>query len=168
MNMTHGLELAPALQVRQWLNTPEAIRLDGLRGRVVVLHAFQMLCPGCVAHGIPQARRIQAAFPVRELVMLGLHTVFEHHAVMNADALKVFAHEYGLSFPIGIDQPPAHGHIPLTMQAYALKGTPSLIVLDRAGRIRLKQFGHMDDMALGALLGGLISEHATPAQPTLP
>lgn len=165
--MGTALELAPALQISQWLNTPEPIALEGLRGRVVVLHAFQMLCPGCVSQGIPQANRIQAAFSARELVVIGLHTVFEHHAVMNAAALQVFAHEYGLSFPIGIDQPPARGHVPLTMQAYALKGTPSLVVLDRQGRIRLNHFGHLDDLRLGALLGRLIEERPEPVQPPL-
>lgn len=156
MNTT--LELAPALQVSQWLNTPEAISLENLRGRVVLIHAFQMLCPGCVSQGIPQVKRIQAAFPGQELIVIGLHTVFEHHAVMNAQALQVFAHEYGLSFPIGIDQPPERGPIPLTMQAYALRGTPSLIVVDRGGRIRLNHFGHLDDLRLGDLLGRLMAE----------
>ena len=156
--MDTALELAPALKVSQWLNTPEAISLEGLRGRVVVLHAFQMLCPGCVSQGIPQVNRIQAAFSAQQLVVIGLHTVFEHHAVMNPEALQVFAHEYGLSFPIGIDQPPARGHVPLTMQAYALRGTPSLVVLDRKGHIRLNHFGHLDDLRLGALLGQLIAE----------
>ena len=160
MNMTTALELAPALQVRQWLNTAEPISLESLRGRVVVLHAFQMLCPGCVSQAIPQAKRIQTAFPEHELVVVGLHTVFEHHAVMNAEALRVFVHEYGLSFPIGIDQPSALEQIPLTMQAYALRGTPSLIILDRQGRIRLNHFGHLDDLRLGALLGRLIAEHS--------
>lgn len=158
MNMTTASELAPALQVRQWLNTAEPISLESLRGRVVVLHAFQMLCPGCVSQGIPQAKRIQAAFPEHELVVVGLHTVFEHHAVMNAEALQVFVHEYGLSFPIGIDQPSANGYVPLTMQAYALRGTPSLVVLDRKGHIRLNHLGHLDDLRLGALLGQLIAE----------
>ncbi len=166
--MSAALELAPALQVVQWLNTPGPISLEGLRGRIVVLHAFQMLCPGCVAQGIPQVKRIQAAFPMHELVVIGLHTVFEHHAVMNAEVLQVFAYEYGLSFPIGIDQPPLHGHVPLTMQAYELRGTPSLIVLDREGRIRLNHFGYVDDLRLGALLGRLIEERPAPAQPPLP
>lgn len=166
--MRAALDLAPALQVAQWLNTPEPISLEGLRGRVVVLHAFQMLCPGCVAQGLPQARRIQAAFPEHELAVIGLHTVFEHHDVMNAQALAVFAREYGLSFPIGIDQPRARGKIPLTMQAYGLRGTPSLIVLDRQGRIQLNHFGHADDLPLGALLGRLLGEPFTPAQPPLP
>lgn len=156
--MSTPFELAPALQVRQWLNTPEAIALENLRGRVVVLHAFQMLCPGCVSQGIPQVKRIQAAFHPHELVVIGLHTVFEHHAVMSAEALEVFVQEYGLSFPVGIDQPPAHGDVPLTMQAYALRGTPSLVVLDREGYVRLNHFGHLDDLWLGSLLGRLMAD----------
>lgn len=166
--MSTALEIAPALQVAQWLNTPEPICLEGSRGRVVVLHAFQMLCPGCVTQSIPQAKRIRAAFAGQELLVIGLHTVFEHHAVMTAEALQVFAHEYGLSFPIGIDQPASHGDVPLTMQTWGLKGTPSLIVLDRGGRMRLNHFGHVDDLRLGALLGRLLAEPVAPDQAPLP
>ena len=46
---------APPLQVAQWFNTKQPLTLEGLRGRVVVLHAFQMLCPGCVQHAVPQS-----------------------------------------------------------------------------------------------------------------
>lgn len=156
--MTYDFKTAPELQVSQWLNTPEPISLAMLRGRVVVLHAFQMLCPGCVSTGLPQASRVHTLFSQKDVVVIGLHTVFEHHAVMGAEALEVFVHEYGLSFPIGIDRAPALGHIPMTMQAYGLRGTPSLVVLDREGLIRLNHFGHIDDMRLGALLGQLIAE----------
>ena len=48
--------------------------LADLRGRVVVLEVFQMLCPGCVAHGLPQARRIAQVFAGRDVAVLGLHT----------------------------------------------------------------------------------------------
>jgi hypothetical protein len=51
--------IAPALFASQWLNTPAPLALEQLRGRVVVLHALQMLCPGCVSHGLPQAMEIQ-------------------------------------------------------------------------------------------------------------
>lgn len=155
--MTHDFKPAPELQVSQWLNTPEPISLALLRGRVVVLHAFQMLCPGCVSTGLPQANRIHTIFPQKDVAVIGLHTVFEHHAVMGADALKVFVHEYDLSFPIGIDRPSAHDHVPMTMQAYGLRGTPSLVVIDRDGQVRLNHFGHIDDLRLGALLGQLIA-----------
>lgn len=160
---------APALQVAHWLNTPTPIALASLRGRVVVLHAFQMLCPGCVSHGLPQAQRLQQLFPPEQLAVVGLHTVFEHHAVMGrVTALRAFVHEYRLSFPIGIDQPDGHDGVPLSMQALRLRGTPSLVVLDRQGRVRLHHFGPIDDLQLGALLGQLVGEplpaaHALPA-----
>ena len=63
---------APPLQVAQWFNTREPLSLESLRGRVVLLHAFQMLCPGCVEHGIPQARRVHEAFSPDQVTVIGL------------------------------------------------------------------------------------------------
>ncbi|MBS0610208.1 MAG: redoxin family protein [Proteobacteria bacterium] len=160
---------APPLQVAQWFNTPEPLSLEALRGRVVVLHAFQMLCPGCVEQGIPQARRVHEAFSHDQVVVIGLHTVFEHHAVQGtAAALAAFIHEYRLRFPIALDQPHATRGIPLTMQALMLQGTPSLVVLDREGRVRLHHFGHLDDLRLGALLGQLLAEPTLPGATAQP
>ncbi|MCL4736874.1 MAG: TlpA family protein disulfide reductase [Burkholderiaceae bacterium] len=147
----------PEWDVLTWLNTPAPISLASLRGRVVLLHAFQMLCPGCVASGLPQAERVRQAFPAPELAVVGLHTVFEHHAVMTVDALRAFIHEYRWSFPIGVDAPDGCGGPSRTMTRYGLRGTPSCLVLDRQGRVRLHHFGQMDDLVLGALLGRLIA-----------
>lgn len=150
-------ETAPPLETSEWINTSGPLTLSALRGRVVMLHAFQMLCPGCVSHGLPQATKVREVFADDDVAVIGLHTVFEHHDVMGANALKAFIHEYRLRFPIGIDQP-GSGHIPLTMQAYALQGTPSLVLIDKQGRVRLNHFGRIEDMALGALLGQLRGE----------
>jgi peroxiredoxin len=73
---------APELQVSRWFNSPTPVTLAGLRGRPVLLHSFQMLCPGCVAHAIPQARKVAAMLERTDLAVIGLHTVFEHHAAM--------------------------------------------------------------------------------------
>lgn len=62
MHMPSSGPIAPALHVSRWFNTSSPISLDDLRGRVVVIEAFQMLCPGCVSHGLPQAQRIIGAF----------------------------------------------------------------------------------------------------------
>jgi hypothetical protein len=45
-----------------------------------------------------------------------------------------------------------------TMRAYGLQGTPSLILLDRHGDLRLHAFGAVEDMALGAAIAALIGE----------
>ncbi len=150
---------APPWQVSQWFNTAQPLALAALRGRVVVLHAFQMLCPGCVAHGLPQAQRIHARFQDDDVVVVGLHTVFEHHAAMTPVSLAAFIHEYRIAFAVGVDQAHERDPIPCTMQAYGLRGTPSLVVIDRLGRVRLHEFGQVDDFALGVFLGRLISEH---------
>ncbi|QEI08310.1 redoxin domain-containing protein [Pigmentiphaga aceris] len=150
--------LAPELDVLQWFNTDTAPTLASLRGRVVVLHAFQMLCPGCVSHGLPQAMKIHHAFSRQDVQVLGLHTVFEHHAAMAPHALQAFLHEYRIAFPVGVDRPLADGPVPSTMQTYALRGTPSLVVIDRQGVVRLNHFGLIDDLPLGALIGTLVAE----------
>ncbi len=72
---------APELEALTWLNTEEPLTLSGLRGKVVVMHAFQMLCPACVVHGIPQASAIHELYSQDEVQVIGLHTVFEHHQV---------------------------------------------------------------------------------------
>jgi hypothetical protein len=153
-----NVQVAPELMVSHWLNTDSAITLAALRGRVVVVHAFQMLCPSCVSHGLPQAAKIAATFPRADVAVIGLHTVFEHHAVMGVEALKAFVHEYRIDFPVGVDKASAESAIPLTMQAYRMQGTPSLVLIDRQGIVRLHHFGRMDDMQLGALIGQLVME----------
>ncbi len=161
--MPHTTTHPPELQVSEWLNTPEPLSLSALRGQVVVVHAFQMLCPGCVAHGLPQTKRLTQVFAGRDLMVIGLHTVFEHHAVMTPAALRVFLHEYRIGFPVGIDMPGDPGPMPRTMQAYRMGGTPTLLVFDRQGQLQLNQLGQIDDLALGALLGELL---ALPASAT--
>ena len=167
--MTSEPVFAPPLRVSQWFNSPEPISLASLRGRVVLLHAFQMLCPGCVSHGLPQAIKVRQLFAPEDVAVIGLHTVFEHHAVMNAAALQVFISEYRLPIPIGVDEAHGASSIPLTMHAYGLHGTPSVVLIDRLGHVRLNHFGHIDDMALGGLIGQLIGEPgATAAANVLP
>ncbi|MFZ6639021.1 redoxin domain-containing protein [Undibacterium sp. TC4M20W] len=149
--------IAPELITSDWLNTDTTISLQSLRGKVIFLHSFQMLCPACVTHGLPQASAVKNAFSQQELVVIGLHTVFEHHHAMGKEALKAFIQEYRLRFPIAIDMPDPISGIPLSMQKYGLRGTPSILLLDRQGRIRFHHFGHIDDLKLGSMLGQLVA-----------
>ncbi|MBI3368997.1 MAG: redoxin domain-containing protein [Burkholderiales bacterium] len=154
---------SPPLQVSQWMNSPQPVTLESLRGRVVVLHTFQMLCPGCVSHGLPQALRVHRLFPEERVAVIGLHTVFEHHDVMGPQALRVFLKEYRITFPVGIDRAEPGSPVPLTMQAYGLRGTPSVVVFDQQGHVRLSHFGQIDDLQLGAVIGPLLAESLSHA-----
>jgi peroxiredoxin len=152
---------APEWIVSQWLNSEADITLASLRGRVVVAGAFQMLCPGCVSDLIPQLRKAHALFKGAEVSIVGLHTVFEHHAAMEPVSLQAFLHENRITFPVGVDRPglPEQA-IPQTMQLYGMQGTPTMLLIDRRGHLRRMGFGHMDDMQLGAEIMALLGERA--------
>jgi thiol-disulfide isomerase/thioredoxin len=136
---------APELSVSSWLNVEQPLSLVGLKGRPVMIEAFQMLCPGCVSHGLPQAQRVQRMFDGTDLQVLGLHAVFEHHQVMTPEALRAFLFEYRIDFPVAIDQPGQGSPLPQTMSTYGMNGTPTKIILDRSGKV----IAHIIDHHMG-------------------
>jgi peroxiredoxin len=154
---------APELLVQTWFNSDRPLLLSALRGRVVVLAAFQVLCPNSIAVGVPQAQRIYETFEPKDVAVIGLHATFEHHDAFSPAVLKAFIHEYRLRFPIALDQPNSASPIPLTMERYKMRGTPSLVLIDRRGLVRKHAFGAVDDLRIGAEIGALTQESDTAA-----
>lgn len=161
---TPPLPSLPEWEISRWFNTERPLRLADLRGQVVLVEAFQMLCPGCVSHALPLARKIHQSLADSGVAVIGLHTVFEHHAAMQPHALEAFLYEYRLTFPVGVDAPSDDGPLPRTMAAWNLQGTPSLLLFDRAGRLRTRHFGAIEELPLGVALGQLLAE-GPAAQP---
>jgi hypothetical protein len=152
---------APEWSVSRWFNTgADAPTLASLRGKVVMLHAFQMLCPGCVQHAVPQSIKVAEVFAHTDLAVVGMHTVFEHHHAMGPDALAVYLHENRIRYPVGVDAHEDSQAIPLTMRAYNMQGTPTLCLIDRNGVLRRQHFGLLDDLRLGAEIATLLAEPA--------
>lgn len=148
--------------VSRWFNTERDLHLADLRGQVVLIEAFQMLCPGCVSWALPLARKVHQALGASGVTVIGLHTVFEHHDAMQPHALAAFLHEYQIRFPVGVDAPRPHGTMPITMMRWQLDGTPTTLLLDKAGRLRARHFGAIEELQLGVAIGQLLAE-ATPA-----
>src|SRR6201995_2973230 len=146
------LTLAPEIAVSRWFNTGEPLTLSGLRGRPGLLHAFQMLCPGCVAHRTPQTQRAFDLFKHSDLQVIGLHSVFEHHAAMTPVSLEAFIPEYRLTFPIGVDEAADGTPMPVTMSRYGMQGTPTSILIGRDGNIIHHGFGQQSEMGRGAVI----------------
>lgn len=154
---------APDWETTRWFNS-DALDLVGLRGRVVVLEAFQMLCPGCVSQGLPQVSRLARTFGA-ELTVIGLHTVFEHHAAMTPVSLEVFLHEFRIGFPVAVDAHAGADPTPVTFARYRMNGTPSTVLIDRDGYLRGHHFGGIEDMVLAAAVTRLI-DTSPSRQPT--
>lgn len=149
---------SPEWRVSRWFNSEAPLSLGALRGKVVMVSAFQMLCPGCVSESLPQALRVREAFSEGDLAVVGLHTVFEHHEAMTPTSLAAFLHEYRITIPVGVDEANPCDPIPVTMQAYAMRGTPTTLLFDRSGRLRRNVFGHIPDLRLAADIMALVGE----------
>ena len=67
-----------------------------------------------------------------------------------------FSHEYRITFPVGVDTHEPGITMRITTTRLGLHGTPSLIIIDRAGSVRVNAFGRTDDRAFGALIPRLI------------
>lgn len=143
--------LAFELEIADWVNS-HPLKLSELRGNVVVLYFFQMLCPACVIYATPIAKKIHE-LKIPHLKLIGIHSVFEHHEAMSKKSLLAYIHEFRLNFAIGIDQPNEKSHIPKTMEKYGLQGTPSFIIIDPEGYIKAHLFGVPDELSLGLFLG---------------
>ena len=145
----------PELEVSGWLSTAAPMTMEGLRGRVVMICAFQMLCDGCVTYALPQAQRVYENFAREDVVVLGLHTVYESHGRMNDAALGVFLREKRFAFPVAVDAPGLLW-IPRTMEKLGLQGTTSLILVDRLGKRRMQKLGHVADEQLWPAIEALL------------
>ena len=120
--------------------------------------------PGLRLHGLSEAQRIHHAFG-DAVTVLGSHTVFEHHHAMTPVSLEAFLYEYRITFPVRVDAHDPGVTLPITTGRYQLRGTPSLVVIDRTGRIRLNAFGQIDDLTVGATLARLIDEPRPSRRP---
>jgi len=147
---------APEFITTEWFNADDTTKLADYRGKVIVVEAFQMLCPGCIQHGIPLAQKIQRMFPADQVAVLGLHCVFEHHAAMTPVSLNAFLQEFQVTFPVAVDAA-GEGYVPQTMEAYQLRGTPSLLIIDQKGELQAHHLGQVSELQIGAEIATLIA-----------
>jgi hypothetical protein len=71
----HIGDKAPNLIVSEWVQEPTNI--DRETGNVVLVEVFQVNCPGCFIHGIPQVVEMHSESYQHGLRVLGIATAFE-------------------------------------------------------------------------------------------
>jgi hypothetical protein len=115
------------LVVSEWVQG-RPTNIDKERGNVVLVEVFQVNCPGCFTHGIPQAIDMYMKYRDSGLKVLGLATAFEDFDKNTLENLKLLLEtgqvigapnrvlsEYGLlrpgnklsykiPFPVGMDK----------------------------------------------------------------
>ena len=205
---------APNFGVSEWVQGAPT-NFDQEKDHVVLLDVFQVNCPGCFMHAIPEAINIYNKYKDEGVRVLGLATAFEDFDKNTLDNLKMLAEtgevigetknalsmygqlkegnklSYKIPFPLGMDnltkitgeisqdqimqfiypqipefdsQPQEYKNQIIqrvkdylktkefsaeTFEKFALRGTPSTILVDRKGILRdvsFGQSGHLEGM----------------------
>jgi ABC-type nickel/cobalt efflux system permease component RcnA len=150
-------ERPPEITASRWLNSGKKLALKDFKGKVIVVAVFQILCPGSVKFGLPQATRLRKAFTQDEVAVLGLHMAFENFEKQSVEEVEKFLTHTGIDIPVAYDKPDGE-NLPATMKAYELQGTPAMLIFDRQGRLRRHYLGAVDDLRIGAEVMGLLFE----------
>jgi len=101
------------------------IALSDLRGKVVIVNLWASWCPPCRAE-MPALQEVYEAYRDRGLEILAVNTTYQDSQA----AAARFVQEYGLSFPVALDQT---GEV---SRSYLLRALPTSFFIDRDGVIR--------------------------------
>lgn len=122
------------------------IALAGLRGRVVLVNFWATTCAICVAE-MPSLAGLH-----RRLAPRGLSTVAVAMPYDRPDFVLHYARRSALPFPVALDPTGA-----VTQALGPVRGTPTLVVVDRAGRIAHTLEGEADLARLEGVVERLLA-----------
>lgn len=166
-----GKDAAP-LDVEAWANG-ESLTDSDLKGKVVLLDFWAVWCGPCIAT-FPHLREWQEKYAEKGLVIIGLTRYYNYdwnedakqarrsQAPVSPEAeqamLKKFAEQHKLEHRFGIQS--KDSKLP---EYYGVTGIPHVVVIDRAGKVRLMRVGsgEANAKAIGEMLEKLLSEPAT-------
>ena len=125
-----GPALAPDFAVPDLAG--QAVRLSGLRGKVVLLNLWTTWCPPC-RDEMPSMERLYQKLRDRGFVLLAVSQDEGGKA-----AVEPFVRDLGLTFPVLVD--PEHQ----VGDRYQVWGYPESFIIDREGRVVERVIGPRD------------------------
>lgn len=132
----------------RWYNSAP-LRLDALRGKVVLVEFWTRECINCI-HVLPHTKALYDAYSKRGLVVIGVHTP-EYAEERDAAALQDALRRYGIMWPVAVDNESR------IWNAYGNRYWPAVYLIDRNGRVTYRHYGEGDyeqiEQRIAELLG---------------
>jgi thiol-disulfide isomerase/thioredoxin len=123
---------APEFAKGNWINS-DALTLDKLRGRVVVVEFWTFGCYNC-RNTLPSVKDWDRRYRDRGLTIVGVHTP-ETDSEYSLDNVRKQVPALGIKYPVVTDNDYE------TWKAYGVEAWPTIVVLDKQGHIRWKHVG---------------------------
>ena len=123
---------APELGDGTWINS-EPLTVEGLRGRVVLVDFWTFGCYNC-RNTLPALKRFHERYNRQGLTIVGVHSP-EFEGEKNIDNVRREVRSLGILYPVLTDNDY------LTWNAYGVNAWPTVLILDKQGRIRWMHIG---------------------------
>ena len=139
---------APEIAAGDWINTGP-LTLGDLRGRVVMLDFWTFGCYNC-RNTLPTVKRLDTTFRDKGLTIIGVHTP-ESDYERNLNTLRSTVDKLGIKYSVVTDINYR------TWDAYGVQAWPTIVILDKEGRIRYTHIGEgayeTQEQVIRSLLG---------------
>lgn len=136
---------APDLRGTSWLNTERPLTLADLRGKLVLLDFWTYCCINCL-HVLEDLKYLEARYAGRPFAVVGVHSPkFPNED--DARSVRQAVLRHGIEHPVLVD---SGRH---TWDAYAVRGWPTLVLLDPRGYILGQVSGEGHRKRLDAAIG---------------
>ena len=134
---------APAFRLKA-LDGSHTVSLAAFRGKAVVLNFWASDCPPCKRE-MPTLQAAAERWSKKPVTVVGIDVLD------SKSAARAFAHEHGVTYPIGFD--------PLgdTVGPYGVTYTPTTFFVDRRGRIVKRILGPLTTSTLNAQIDAALA-----------
>src|ERR1044072_7291123 len=123
---------APEISSGLWINS-EPLTLKSLRGRAVLIEFWTFACYNC-RNTLPALKKWDVQYRDKGLTSIGVHTP-ELDFERDIDQLRREVAGLGIKYPVVTDQDYS------TWKAYGVEAWPTVLVLDKNGRVRWTHVG---------------------------
>lgn len=152
-----GSRPAPELVgITGWVNSPP-LRLQGLRGKVVLLDFWTYTCVNCV-RTFPHLRALYARYHPFGLEIVGVHSP-EFDFEKDESRVRAAAGRHRLPYPVAMDNRMS------TWRAYRNQYWPRVYLIDAKGRIRFDHAGEGGEEGIQRTIRVLLTEAGVAALP---
>jgi thiol-disulfide isomerase/thioredoxin len=124
--------LAPVIASGEWINS-EPVKLETLRGRVVLVDFWTFGCYNC-RNTLPTLKRFDDTYRTRGLTIIGVHSP-EFDREKRIDEVRREISSLGIKYPVVTDNDYD------TWRAFNVEAWPTVVILDKRGRIRFTHIG---------------------------
>ena len=140
---------APEFAKGNWINS-EPLTLDKLRGRVVLVEFWTFGCYNC-RNTLPSVKDWDTRYRERGLTIVGVHTP-ETDSEYSIDNVRKEVPALGIKYAIVTDNDYK------TWKAYGVEAWPTIVVLDKQGRVRWVHVGEGRYYETESVIKTLLSE----------